>query len=84
MGKGWKKSNWNRAAGCKFTGKSLVSKEVLWVRLETSFDAIPVIDTGANRFHEEVLGAVGVAGVVDRPDEETGEPDALVETADKK
>lgn len=59
----------------------MVSKEVLWVSLETSFDALPVIDAGADHFQEAVLGAVGVAGVVDLPDEDSGEPDALVEIA---
>jgi hypothetical protein len=35
-----------------------------------------------NHFQEAVLGAVGVAEVVDRPDKDTSEPDALVEIAD--
>src|SRR5579875_3176249 len=48
MGKGWKKSNWNRAAVCTFTGNSVESKKVLCVSLETSFDAIAVFDMGAD------------------------------------
>src|SRR5262249_23642813 len=84
MGKGWKKSNGNSAAGREFTVNSVVSKKVLWASLETRFDAIAVIAADADHFQEAVLGAVGVAGVVDLADEDTNEPGALVEIAEKK
>ncbi len=61
MGKGLKKSHWSSAADCEFTVNSVVSKKVLCVRLETSFDTISVIDAGADPLKEAVLGAVGVA-----------------------
>jgi hypothetical protein len=82
MGKGWKKSNWNSAAGCEFTVHSVVSKKVLWVSLETSFDAIGVIDTGTDHLQEGVLGQVRVAGVVEGLGRGPGESNALVELAD--
>jgi hypothetical protein len=37
-------------------------------------DDVRGIDAGADHFQEVVLGVVGVAGVVDRPDEDTGVP----------
>ena len=84
MGKGWKKSNWSSAAGCEFTVHSVVSKKVLRISLETSFDAVPVIDPGADHLQEGVLGQVRVAGVVEAVGEGPGEADALVELADGK
>src|SRR6516225_6819916 len=82
MGKGWKKSNGSSAADCAFTVNSVVSRGVLWVSLETSFDAISVIDAGADHIQEGVTRKVGVAGVVERFGGGPGEPEALVELAD--
>jgi hypothetical protein len=82
MGKGWKKSNGNSAAGREFTVNSVVSKKVLWVGLETSFDAISVIDAGADDLQEAVLCAVGVAKVVEGVGGGFWESHALVEPAD--
>jgi hypothetical protein len=84
MGKGWKKSNWNSAAGCEFTVHSVLSQKVLWVSLETSFDAIAVIDAGADHLQEAVLCAVGIAGVVECLGKSPGQADALVVLADGK
>ena len=84
MGKGWKKSNWNRAAGCEFTGNSVVSKKVLRISFETSFDAFPVIDAGADHLQEAVLGTVGVAGIPEGLGKGPYQTDALVELADGK
>jgi hypothetical protein len=84
MGKGWEKSNWNSAAGCEFTVHSVVSKKVLWVSLETSFDALAVIDADADHFQEAVLGAVGIAGVIKCLGKSPGQADVLIELADGK
>src|SRR5262249_49188185 len=82
MGKGWKKSNWNSAAGGEFTVNSVVSQKVLWVSLETSFDANSVIDADADHLQEAVLCAVGVAKAVEGSGEGLSKPDVLVELAD--
>ena len=84
MGRGLKKSNWNSAAGCEFTVHSVVSKKVLWVSLETSFDALAVIDADADHFQEAVLGAVGIAGVIKCLGKSPGQADVLIELADGK
>jgi hypothetical protein len=60
----------------------VVSKKVLRIRLETSFDALPVLDAGPDHLQEAVLGEVGIAGVVEGSGECLREPDALVELAD--
>src|SRR6516225_7655498 len=65
MGRGWKKSNWNSAAGCEFTVHFVVSKKVLRISLETSFDAIAVIAAGTDHLQEYVLGAIWVTGIIE-------------------
>ena len=78
MGKGWKKSNWNSAACREFTVHSVVSKKVLRISFETSFDAFPVIDAGADHLQEAVLDAVEGVGA------NSAESQALVERSDGK
>ena len=82
MGRGWKKSNWNSAAGCEFTVHSVVSKKVLRISLETSFDAFAVIDAGADHLQEYVLGAIWVTGVIESLGKSPGQADARIERAD--
>ena len=84
MGKGWKKSNWNSAACREFTVHSVVSKKDLRISIETSFDAFPVIDAGADHLQEAVLGTVGVAGIPEGLGKGPYQTDALVELADGK
>jgi hypothetical protein len=84
MGKGWKKSNSNRATGGKVTLDSVVSKKVLWVSLETSFNAFAVIDTGADHLQESVFGEIWVARVIESLGKSPGQVDALIELADGK
>ena len=51
--------------------------------METSFDAIAVIDAGADHFQEAVLGAVGVAGAsIESVGEDLGEFNMPVERVD--
>ena len=82
MGKGRKKSNWNSAAGCEFTANSVVSKEVLWASLETSFDAIAVIAAGTDHLQEYMLGAIWVTGVIERLGKSLDQADVRIELAD--
>jgi hypothetical protein len=82
MGRGWKKSNWNSAAGCEFTVHFVVSKKVLRISLETSFDAIAVIAAGTDHLQEYVLGAIWVTGIIERLGKSPGQTDARIELAD--
>jgi hypothetical protein len=63
---------------------SVVSKKVLRISLETSFDAILVIDTGPDHLQEGVLGKAGVVGVIESLGEGPGQVDLLVELATRQ
>jgi hypothetical protein len=62
----------------------VVSKKVLRISLETSFDAIAVIAAGTDHLQECVLGAIWVAGVIESLGKSPGQADTLIEPADRK